>query len=148
MITEFKHWIVENLQSQAGKTVVITGANSGIGFYTALALADVGAHVILAGRSEEKIEKAIEQIKNESVSGTIEPGIVDLARLASVRSFAESFKENHSQLDILINNAGVMMPPESKTEDGFELQFGVNFLSHFALTGMLYACKEGTDHGF
>lgn len=138
MIAEFKDWITNNVQSQKDKTVLITGANSGIGYYTALALAQVGAHVIMAGRSEEKIAQAINRIENGPIFGTLEAGIVDLARLASVRSFAESFKEKHSQLDILINNAGVMMPPESKTEDGFELQFGVNFLGHFALTGLLY----------
>jgi NAD(P)-dependent dehydrogenase (short-subunit alcohol dehydrogenase family) len=146
MNIQFKDWIASNLDSQKGKTVLITGANSGIGFYAALALASVGADVILAGRNEDKIRAAIKDIEKEDVSGTIEAGIVNLADLKSVRSFAESVKKNHTRLDILINNAGVMMTPESKTEDGFELQFGVNFLGHFALTGLLYEMLNTTSN--
>ncbi|MFT5562125.1 MAG: NAD(P)-dependent dehydrogenase (short-subunit alcohol dehydrogenase family) [Litorivivens sp.] len=144
MNIEFKDWIKRNLKSQTGKTVLITGANSGIGFYAALALASAGAHVIMAGRNEDKIKAAIKLIETEHISGTVEAGIVNLASLESVRIFADVVKNKHTRLDILINNAGVMMTPESKTDDGFELQFGVNFLSHFALTGLLYELLNTT----
>jgi NAD(P)-dependent dehydrogenase (short-subunit alcohol dehydrogenase family) len=144
MNIQFKDWITNNLDSQKGKTILITGANSGIGFYAALALASAGADVIMAGRNEDKIRAAIKIIEKENISGTIESEIVNLADLKSVRSFAESVKKKHTRLDILINNAGVMMTPELKTEDGFELQFGVNFLGHFALTGLLYEMLNTT----
>jgi NAD(P)-dependent dehydrogenase (short-subunit alcohol dehydrogenase family) len=138
MIKEFNDWISANLESQKGKTVIITGANSGIGFYTALGLAKLGANVILAGRNQERINEAIQAIEKETITGTLSSGIIDLASLSSVREFANEFNTTHSKIDILINNAGVMMPPESKTKEGFELQFGVNFLGHFLLTDLLY----------
>ena len=128
MIKEFNEWVSTNLDSQKGKTVIITGANSGIGFYTALGLAKLGANVIVAGRNKERIDEAIQAIKKENISGTVSASILDLASLNSVREFANEFNNTQTKLDILINNAGVMMPPESKTEEGFELQFGVNFL--------------------
>jgi NAD(P)-dependent dehydrogenase (short-subunit alcohol dehydrogenase family) len=131
MTTEFKNWISTNLESQKGKTIIITGANSGIGFYTALGLAKLGANVIVAGRNKERIDKAIKVIEKESITGRVSAGIIDLASLNSVREFANKFNNTHTKLDILINNAGVMMPPESKTDEGFELQFGINFLGHF-----------------
>jgi NAD(P)-dependent dehydrogenase (short-subunit alcohol dehydrogenase family) len=138
MIKEFNEWISKNLDSQKGKTAIVTGANSGIGFYTALGLAKLGATVIVAGRNKEKIKEAIQAIKKETITGNVFAGIIDLASLNSVRAFANEFNKNHTKLDLLINNAGVMMPPESKTEEGFELQFGVNFLGHFLLTDLLY----------
>ncbi len=144
MISEFQHWIDKNLQSQNGKTILITGGNSGIGFYTALALAKAGAHVIIAGRNADKIDQAINSIEAEEVDGRVEAGIVDLASLESVSGFAAQFMAAHPKLDILINNAGVMMPPEGKTEDGFESQFGINFVGHFALTGLLYDRLQST----
>ena len=138
MISEFQHWIDQNLPSQDGKTILITGGNSGIGYYAALALAKAGAHVVIAGRSPDRIEQANKSIEAEGVAGHVEAGIVDLASLASVKQFSEQFRISHPKLDVLINNAGVMMPPEGKTKDGFESQFGVNFVGHFALTGLLY----------
>ena len=144
MISEFQHWIDQNLSSQDGKTILITGGNSGIGYYAALALAKVGAHVVIAGRNPDKIDQAIKSIEAVGVGGHIEAGIVDLASLESVRKYAAQFVANHSKLDILINNAGIMMPPEGKTEDGFESQFGVNFLGHFALTGLLFERLQST----
>ena len=137
MIKEFNEWVSTNLDSQKGKTVIITGANSGIGFYTALGLAKLGANVIVAGRNKERIDEAIQAIKKENISGTVSASILDLASLNSVREFANEFNNTQTKLDILINNAGVMMPPASKTEEGFELQFGVNFLGHFLLTNLL-----------
>jgi NAD(P)-dependent dehydrogenase (short-subunit alcohol dehydrogenase family) len=138
MIKEFNEWVSKNLDSQKGKTAIVTGANSGIGFYTALGLAKLGATVIVAGRNKERIEEAIQAIEKETITGNVFAGIIDLASLNSVRAFANEFNKNHTKLDLLINNAGVMMPPESKTEEGFELQFGVNFLGHFLLTDLLY----------
>ena len=144
MFSEFQHWIDKNIQSQIGKTILITGGNSGIGFYTALALAKAGAHVIIAGRNADKIDQAISSIEAEEIDGRVEAGIVDLASLESVRGFAAQFMAAHPKLDVLINNAGVMMPPEGKTEDGFESQFGINFVGHFALTGLLYDQLQST----
>jgi NAD(P)-dependent dehydrogenase (short-subunit alcohol dehydrogenase family) len=144
MISEFQHWIDQNLPSQKGKTILITGGNSGIGYYAALALAKAGAHVVIAGRNPDKIDQAIKSIEADGIDGRLEAGIVDLASLESVRKYAAQFVVNHSKLDILINNAGVMMPPEGKTEDGFESQFGVNYLGHFALTGLLFDLLQST----
>ncbi|MFT4851420.1 MAG: NAD(P)-dependent dehydrogenase (short-subunit alcohol dehydrogenase family) [Sediminicola sp.] len=146
MIKEFNEWILTNLDSQKGKTVIITGANSGIGFYTALGLAKLGATVIVAGRNKERIDDAIQAIEKETITGTVSPGIIDLASLNSVRKFANEFNKTYTKLDILINNAGVMMPPESKTKEGFELQFGVNFLGHFLLTDLLYNKLKSTQN--
>jgi NAD(P)-dependent dehydrogenase (short-subunit alcohol dehydrogenase family) len=146
MIKEFNEWILTNLDSQKGKTVIITGANSGIGYYTALGLAKLGATVIVAGRNKERIDDAIQAIEKETITGTVSPGIIDLASLNSVRKFANEFNKTYTKLDILINNAGVMMPPESKTKEGFELQFGVNFLGHFLLTDLLYNKLKSTQN--
>jgi NAD(P)-dependent dehydrogenase (short-subunit alcohol dehydrogenase family) len=146
MMKAFNEWVSANLKNQKGKTILITGANSGIGFYTALGLAKVGADVIIVGRNQEKIDAAIDLIKKENIKGSVSCGMLDLTSLASVRAFAKSFNDGHSKLDVLINNAGVMMPPASKTEDGFELQFGVNFLGHFLLTNLLYDKLKTTEN--
>jgi NAD(P)-dependent dehydrogenase (short-subunit alcohol dehydrogenase family) len=137
-------WTKNNIPDQSGKTVIVTGANTGVGFETALALYEKGAHVILAGRDLKKVEAAISRIKKLKGSGSLEAGNLDLAGLKSVKQFAESYIQNHKKLDLLINNAGVMVPPASKTAEGYELQFGVNFLGHFALTGYLYPLLEKT----
>src|ERR1700676_5673439 len=137
-------WTKNNIPDQSGKTVIVTGANAGVGLETALALYETGAQVILAGRNLKKIEEAIGRIKKLKGTGSVEAGMLDLASLKSVKQFAESFIKNHKQLDLLINNAGVMIPPASKTAEGYELQFGVNFLGHFALTGYLYPSLEKT----
>lgn len=127
-----------------GKTALITGANTGLGFEMARALAAQGAHVIVAGRSRDKVQAALERIRAETPDAVLEAGIVDLNSLGSVTAFAESFATRHDQLDILINNAGVMVPPAGRTEEGFETQFGVNFVAHFALTGHLFALLAAT----
>ncbi len=113
-----------------GRTVIVTGANSGIGRAAAAALAAAGARVVLAVRSAEKGEQAAAQM-----SGQTEVRVLDLASLASVREFAGSW--DGGEIDVLINNAGVMVPPLSRTAEGFELQFGTNHLGHFALTNLL-----------
>jgi len=137
-------WTKENMPDQSGKTVIVTGANAGVGFETALAFYEAGAHVILACRSVINAEQAIDSIQQQKGNGTLEAGLVDLSSLASVKQFAESFIQQHQQLHVLINNAGVMIPPASKTTEGYELQFGVNFLGHFALTGYLYPLLNAT----
>src|SRR5690606_29893841 len=132
-------WTKENIPDLTGKTAIVTGGNTGIGYETVKALYEKGANVTLAARNEEKAEEAVRNIDQTTEgTGTLEIGILDLSNLAQIKAFADEFKSKHTQLDILINNAGVMIPPPSKTDDGFELQFGVNFLGHFALTGHLF----------
>jgi NAD(P)-dependent dehydrogenase (short-subunit alcohol dehydrogenase family) len=118
-----------SIPDMTGKTVVVTGANSGIGRVAASALADHGARIILAVRNTEKGDAAAAQM-----AGTTEVRRLDLASLASVREFASGWD---GPIDLLINNAGVMIPPLSRTADGFEMQFGTNHLGHFALTNLL-----------
>ncbi|NNK96446.1 MAG: SDR family NAD(P)-dependent oxidoreductase [Desulfobacterales bacterium] len=137
-------WTSGNLKNQESKTVLITGAYSGIGYFTALALVKAGAHVLIAGRNSEKLDKAASDIRGVATMGSVETMLVDLASLESIRNFADAFLERHASLDVLINNAGIMMPPESLTEDGFESQFGVNFVGPFALTGLLYSALTRT----
>ncbi|XP_067874332.1 retinol dehydrogenase 13 [Heterodontus francisci] len=120
-----------------GKTVIITGANVGIGKETAQDLAHRGARVILACRDLEKANKTAEEIRKASGNGNVLVQKLDLASLQSVRSFANKILETETRLDILINNAGIMRCPKWKTEDGFEMQFGVNHLGHFLLTNLL-----------
>ena len=137
-------WTKENIGDQTGKTAIVTGANTGIGYETALALFEAGAHVVLACRSERNAQDAELRLRGQGGKGSLEIAVLNLANLDAVREFARVFIHKHSQLDILINNAGVMTPPASKTDDGFELQFGVNFLGHYALTGHLYPLLNAT----
>lgn len=130
-------WIINEIPDQSGKVVIVTGANSGIGFEAARALAQRSAVVIMACRSLEKGQAAIKQIQDEDPQAQVILQQLDLADLSSVRQFGEAFLAAHDRLDILINNAGVMAPPYSKTVDGFEMQFGTNHLGHFVLTGLL-----------
>ncbi len=131
-------WTKNDMPDQSGKKVLITGANAGLGFETALAFYEKGAYVILAGRNAAALQDAVERISKLKGNGSLETAIVDLSSLDAIRKFSDSFLSEHSSLDILINNAGVMVPPASKTADGYELQIGVNFLGHFLLTGYLY----------
>jgi NAD(P)-dependent dehydrogenase (short-subunit alcohol dehydrogenase family) len=131
-------WTSENIPDQSGRVAIVTGANSGIGYETARALAHKGATVIMACRSVEKGQVAAQKIQDEDPQGTVAVMALDLADLSSVRDFAEGFKREFQRLNLLINNAGVMMLPDyTKTADGFEMQFGTNHLGHFALTGLL-----------
>ncbi|XP_041652716.1 dehydrogenase/reductase SDR family member 13-like [Cheilinus undulatus] len=118
-----------------GKTAIVTGSNTGIGKETAIDLAKRGARVILACRSRQRGEAALEDVKRESGSNQVVLMQLDLRSLKSVRSFAETFLESESRLDLLINNAGIFM--QGKTEDGFGMMFGVNHLGHFLLTNLL-----------
>lgn len=141
-----RKWTADDIPDQTGKTIIVTGANSGTGFQATRVLAQKGAHVIMACRNAEKANHALNTIKSEIPDASIEFMQLDLGSLASVRKFADQFKAKHSSLDILINNAGLMMTPQLETEDGFELQLGVNHLGHFALTGLLFDClKKGND---
>jgi NAD(P)-dependent dehydrogenase (short-subunit alcohol dehydrogenase family) len=131
-------WSVADIPPQNGKLAVVTGATGGLGYETALALARAGADVLVTGRNAEKGRVAIEQIKRAVPSAKVRFAMLDLASLASIRAFAASMLANGRPLDLLINNAGVMdLPTRRLTEDGFELQFGTNHLSHFALTALL-----------
>ncbi len=128
----------------SGKTVIVTGSNTGIGYETALDLYQKGAKVIVACRNEEKAFNAIERMKAEGGTGGLVYRHLDLASLRAVKDFADQVLETESRLDLLVNNAGIMIPPPSKTEDGFEIQFGVNFVGHYALTGYLFELLEAT----
>ncbi|XP_078695116.1 retinol dehydrogenase 12-like [Branchiostoma floridae x Branchiostoma belcheri] len=120
-----------------GKTAIVTGANTGIGKATAQELADRGARVILACRDMAKANKAASDIRQATGNGNVVAWKLDLASLTSVRAFAGHINTEEERLDILVNNAGVMWCPQQQTEDGFELQFGVNHLGHFLLTNLL-----------
>jgi NAD(P)-dependent dehydrogenase (short-subunit alcohol dehydrogenase family) len=126
-----------NLAQQNGRIMIVTGANTGLGYETALSLAQKGAKVIMACRNLSKANTAKASIKKEIPSADLEVMEIDLSDLGSVRNFAKSYQAKFDRLDVLINNAGVMMPPYTKTKDGFELQFGANYLGHFLLTGLL-----------
>lgn len=131
-------WSIEDVPDQAGKTFVITGSNSGIGYEAAAVLARKGAEVILGCRSAEKGEAAIASIRKAHPAANVKLMSLDLASLASIRAFAKRFASEHGRLDALINNAGLMAIPYAKTADGFEMQLGTNHLGHFALTGLLF----------
>lgn len=130
-------WDSNNIPDQRGKVIIVTGSSSGIGFEAARVLASKNATIIIAVRNMEKGNAAANKIRAQHNNSDIQVMELDLASLESVRVFASRFKEKYEKLDILINNAGVMIPPYSKTDDGFELQFGTNHLGHFALTGLL-----------
>ena len=131
-------WTIADIPSQAGNTAVITGATGGLGFETALALAGAGASVVLTGRNDAKGRQAIEKIRSRFPDAKISYETLDLASLASVADFAARFAAVHGSLDLLINNAGVMaLPKRQTTADGFEMQFGTNYLGHYALTARL-----------
>ncbi len=130
-------WRVSDIPSQAGKTAIITGGNSGIGYEAARALAAKGARVILAVRSADKGQRAAAAIRQETPGAAVDVMPLDLADLGSVRRFGEAFLARGEALPLLLNNAGVMDLPYHTTPDGFEVHFGTNHLGHFALTGHL-----------
>ena len=130
-------WTVADIPDLTGKTMIVTGSNSGLGYECALALAGKGAHVVVACRSQEKGTEALSRIRSVHRDAHLELASLDLASLASIRSFAGQFASEHDRLDMLCNNAGVMAIPYRETADGFEMQFGTNHLGPFALTGQL-----------
>lgn len=130
-------WTTADIPDQTGRVAVITGANTGLGFETAAALAAQGARVVLAVRNLEKGKDAESLIRRRSPGADVTLQELDLTSLDSIRSAAAQLRADHDRIDLLINNAGVMYPPKATTKDGFELQFGTNHLGHFALTGLL-----------
>ena len=129
-------WDADQIPDQAGRVAIVTGANSGLGLVTARELARHGATVVLAAR-QGKGERAKAEIEAVVAGAKLDPRDLDLADLDSIRAFADAVGADYPAIDLLVNNAGVMMPPRSTTADGFELQFGTNHLGHFALTGRL-----------
>jgi NAD(P)-dependent dehydrogenase (short-subunit alcohol dehydrogenase family) len=130
-------WNINDIPDLDGKTAVVTGANGGLGFETAKQLAGSGAHVVMAARNLEKADGAFAQIKAAYPEASLEIVELDLGSLASVEKAARAITTAHPVIDILVNNAGLMALPERKTEDGFEMQFGVNHLGHWAFTSHL-----------
>jgi NAD(P)-dependent dehydrogenase (short-subunit alcohol dehydrogenase family) len=130
-------WTTADIPNQTGRVAVITGANTGLGYETALALAEHGAQVVLAVRNVDKGKDAAARITATSQGADVEIQELDLTSLDSIRAAAEQLRSDHDRIDLLVNNAGVMYTPKSTTKDGFELQFGTNHLGHFAFTGLL-----------
>jgi NAD(P)-dependent dehydrogenase (short-subunit alcohol dehydrogenase family) len=130
-------WTIKDMPSQAGRVAVVTGTG-GLGLEDAVALARAGAEVIIAGRSATKGADAVARVRREVRNAKVKFEAIDLASLKSVAAFAERIAASHDHIDLLINNAAVMVPPKRQlTEDGFELQLGTNYLGHFALTARL-----------
>ncbi len=139
-------WTASDIPSQNGRSAIVTGTG-GLGFETALALAKAGGEVIIAGRNPEKGAEAVSRIRSVAPSATVHFEQLDLASLASITDFGERLRGQTDRFDLLVNNAGVMVPPRrQETSDGFELQFGTNYLGHFALTGQLLPLlRNGRD---
>ena len=137
-------WNEQDIPDQRGRVAVVTGANSGLGEAIATMLAARGATVLLACRNLTKADEAADRVRAAAPGATVEVVPLDLASLASVRQAADTILEGHDRLDILGNNAGLMAIDEARTEDGFEMQLGVNHLGHFALTGLLLERLLGT----
>lgn len=145
-MTNNPKWTVGDIGDQSGRVAVITGANVGLGLETARELMRNGAHCVLASRTRSKADAALAELLADLPGATAEVIPLDLASQKSVGNFAEQFNATHSRLDLLINNAGIMMVPQGQTEDGFESQLGTNHLGHFALTGLLLARLLATDN--
>ena len=142
-------WTTDEMPRLDGKTVVVTGANSGLGYEGTRAFAQKGATVVMACRSVDRGERAAAEIRSESSAAgndlDLDVRECDLASLDSVESFADGVAADYDAVDVLCNNAGVMAIPRSETEDGFETQFGVNHLGHFALTGRLFPLLRSAE---
>jgi len=138
-------WTASEIPDQTGRVAIVTGANSGIGLETVRELARRNAQVVLACRSQARADEALADIRAGLPEARVEFMSLDLADLDQVGQFAAAYRERFDRLDLLINNAGVMIPPESRTKQGFELQIGVNHLGHFALTGQLIDLLRATD---
>src|SRR5580658_350989 len=130
-------WTAADVPAQDGRTIVITGANTGVGFETARILAGRGAEVVLACRDPERADQAKKRIESEVLGARLDTVTLDLASLASVRSAAAELRSRYPSVDLLVNNAGVMWAPRGQTADGFETHFGTNHLGHFAFTGLV-----------
>ncbi len=139
-----KSWNMNEVTSLKGKNIIITGANTGLGYETALAVASKGGTVIMACRSQERAEKARSTVLEEYPNAEVDIILLDLGNLTKIKEFVKNYKQKYETLDILINNAGVMTTPYMKTDDGFEFQNGVNHLGHFALTAQLFDLLKST----
>lgn len=135
---------LHNIPPQTGRIAIVTGANIGLGYETTLVLAQKGATVIMACRDLQKATKAKEAILQQLPTARLDIMLLDLGDLHSVRAFAKAYTDKYDRLDLLIANAGLMIPPFSKTKDGFESQFGVNYLGHFLLTNVLFPLLNKT----
>jgi NAD(P)-dependent dehydrogenase (short-subunit alcohol dehydrogenase family) len=139
-------WTVADIPDQSGRTALVTGANSGLGLHTSIALARRGARVLMACRNPERASAALSRVTSEVPTAGAELISLDLASLASVRDAAKQVTDRVGALDLLVDNAGVMAIPRGQTADGFEMQLGTNHLGHFALTGLLMpALLAGRD---
>lgn len=138
-------WNQENIPNQEGKVIIVTGATSGLGKEAVKVLTQKGATIIAAVRNTKKAENVVQEIKQMVPNAIIDIQKLDLASLNSIKAFAGRINARYKSLDVLINNAGVMACPFSKTEDGFEIQMGVNHLGNFALTGLLMPLLERTE---
>lgn len=140
-----KHWTINNIPDLDGKTIVVTGANSGLGYEITKALAEKHAEVIMACRNTDKGEEAKNHILAHHKHAKLSVWECDLGDLESVKTFADKLRLKYNRINILINNAGVMAPPQGKTKDGFELQFGTNHIGHFVLTSKLFPLLRKTE---
>ena len=138
------NWDITDIPNQKGRVIIITGSTSGLGKEAARILAGKNATVIMAVRNVNKGEEVAREIKQEFPNADLSVRELDLASLSSVKDFADGFSNNYDRLDVLINNAGIMLCPYSKTQDGFEIQMGTNHLGHFALTGHLMPLLKKT----
>ena len=139
------NWRLSNVRSQKGRVAIVTGANAGLGFETALGLAQLGATIVLASRNMKRLERAKADILTSCPAADLVCMALDLGDLASVQAFAAEFMGRYERLDLLINNAGIMMTPYHLTVDGFESQLAVNYIGHFALTNHLLPLLNGTN---
>jgi NAD(P)-dependent dehydrogenase (short-subunit alcohol dehydrogenase family) len=137
-------WTADDIADLTGRTAVVTGANSGLGLETSAALAAHGATVVMASRNSDRLQSAMAEVRKRHPDATIEPVLLDLASLASIRDAAAAISSAHPYIDLLIDNAGVMAIPRAETADGFEMQLGTNYLGHFALTGLLLPAMLST----
>jgi NAD(P)-dependent dehydrogenase (short-subunit alcohol dehydrogenase family) len=145
-MTKNNKWTAENIPDQKGRIAIITGSSSGIGYEAAKILANKNTKVVVAVRNLEKGEKAKTKIVNQNSNADVAVMKIDLSDLSSIKSFVEEYQQKFDKLDLLINNAGVMIPPYSKTKDGFELQMGTNHFGHFALTLQLLNLIKSTPN--
>lgn len=141
-----KNWTTENIGNLTGKNIIVTGGNSGLGYEAVKALSMKGAKVILACRNIEKGEHAKKSILEFNKNADIVVSKLDLSDLDSIHQFSNQYKSENTHLNVLINNAGIMMPPYELTKDGFESQVGTNHLGHFALTGLLLDVLKNTPN--
>jgi len=142
-----KNWTADNIPSQQGKTMLITGANSGLGLEASKVLSSKGAHVIMAVRNLKSGSEAISLIKRKNADAKLDLMQLDLSDFASIHQFSQEFHQKYKQLDVLINNAGVMFPAKRElTKQKFEVQFGTNHLGHFLLTGLLLDVLKNTPN--